>query len=306
MNAPIAVGAPTLVAVPAHPPRRGLLSRTLREPLLQFLLLGALLFVLAHVVEQHRQTAERQILIDDDTISRLVKLYEMQMGSAPSPARLEGIIEEHVRDEVLYREALHMGLDQNDEIVRRRLIQKLDFLNRDLTAVPEPDEAALRAYYDAHTSEFTEAPRVSFTHRYFSPDIDGFDGARRRAEDALRQLRLQGPSAAASDGDRFALQQGYAELSPPELVQIFGQFPIVEGLLRSTPGQWSGPLQSGYGWHLVQVTQRREAQVPPFETLRERVRSAWVERTRQQYNAASFDELRRRYEVVRADRKAQP
>ncbi|MFT4047230.1 MAG: peptidylprolyl isomerase [Solimonas sp.] len=295
----LAAGAPAA----ANRRSRGLpLRRALREPLLQFLLLGAAIFAIAHAIERHRSNAERQIVIDDGTVGRLAQLYRMQMGATPSPARLEALIDGHVRDEVLYREALRMGLDRDDEIVRRRLVQKMDFLNRDSAAVPESGDAALRAYYGAHTAEFAEAPRLSFTHRYFSPDLDGEQGARRRADAALRELRLQRPA----QSDRFALQDHYDGLTPPELEQIFGRSPIVDGLLRAPPGEWSGPLQSGYGWHLVQVTQRRDAYVPPFEQVLERVRAAWIEQERRKLDDAGFAALRSRYEVLRSDRAAPP
>src|SRR5215510_5405668 len=121
-------------------------KRLVREPLLHFALIGAAIFAVAHVVEQRKEAAQSNIGLDAGLGQRLANLYRTQFGVLPSDGQLKFIVDDFVDDEVLYREALRLGLDQDDEIIRRRLIQKLEFLQRDLTVPPAPSDADLRAY----------------------------------------------------------------------------------------------------------------------------------------------------------------
>lgn len=269
----------------------------LNEPLLQFFVLGAALFAVAHVVEQHRANAAREIVIDPPLVERLSKLYELQTGSLPSKARLSKLIDEYVREEVLFREAVRMGLDQDDEIVRRRLTQKLDFLQRDLQAIADPTESGLRQFYAEHPERFQVPAAVSFSHVYFSPDRDGAEGARKRAEQALVGLKASAVERASETGDRFPLQYDFSGLSPAEAAQSFGQSPILETLFSAPAGQWTGPVESGYGFHLVFVTARKEAAVPPFDTIREKVKEAYLDAARRDGNEKRFEEMKRGYAV---------
>jgi hypothetical protein len=277
------------------------LRKLMHEPLLQFLFLGALLFVVAHAIEVWKSSADHTILIDDGVIKRLSSLYEMQMGPTPSPARIDGMIDDYVHDEILYREAIKSGLDQDDEIIRRRLIQKIEFLNRDLTVVAEPTDTELKLYYERHRNQFIEPGKVTFSHIYFSPDNGGTAAALQRARDALAQLQTNGATMRAPQlGDRFPLQYDYAQLSRLDAVQIFGQTPIVDALFALPTGQWAGPIQSGYGWHLVFIGTRSNDSVPPLEQILARVRDAYVEQARQDNNRRQYEELKSHYTVVRA------
>jgi hypothetical protein len=297
-------------AAEGSPSRQGVLSRAthfvgaalrrlLHEPLLQFLLFGAALFAIAHVVEEYRISADRQILVDESVLHRLAKLYELQMGSQPSPQRLESLVGDYVRDEVMYREALKMGIDQDDEIIRRRMIQKLEFLNRDLTVVPEPTETQLQDYFAAHQDQFTVPAAVSFTHVYFSPDVGGSAAARQRALAALHELQAGKLQRAPELGDRFPLQYDYALLNRLEVGQVFGQTELTDALLSVPAQQWSGPYESGYGWHLIYVGKHADAYVPPFAQIRDKVRENYLSDARDLNNRKKFEELKARYEVIR-------
>ena len=163
--------------------------RWAREPLLHFALIGAAIFVLAHFVEQARQASQTSIIVDAGLRERLANLYRTQFGVAPTSAQLQIIVDDYLDDEVLYREALQLGLAEDDEIIRRRLIQKLEFLQRDSIASANPGADELRSYYDAHPAQFSVAERVSFTHAYFSPDRGGDAQALARAAIARTQAR---------------------------------------------------------------------------------------------------------------------
>lgn len=247
-------------------------------------------------MEQHRQTVQREILIDRSLVEHLSKLYELQTGSLPSKVRLERLVDDYVREEILFREAVRMGLDRDDEIVRRRLTQKLDFLQRDFLTIAEPSEDALREFYAAHPDRFPAPAGVTFSHIYFSPDRGGAAAAKARAEKTLAALPL-GVTRAPEAGDRFPLQHDYADLNPVEASQVFGKTPILEALFIAPANQWAGPFESGYGAHLIFVSHRKEAAVPPFETIRNRVKEAYLDTARQDGNEKKFEELKKAYSV---------
>lgn len=271
----------------------------LREPLLQFFLLGAVLFALLSLFGVQPETADHSIVIDAHVEKRLAKLYELQMGAPPARAQLDGLIEDFIRDEVLYREALRMGVDQDDEIIRRRLIQKVEFLTSDTAAVPEPSDAGLRAYYAANPTAFTSEPTVTFDHVYFDPDVAGSEAAQRRAESLRSQLATR-DSIKPDDGDPFALQSSYAQLDRSSAVQLFGRTPIVDELFAQPSGQWVGPFRSGYGWHLFQVKSRSADTLQAFDAVRERVRQAYLQDEARAEQERRYERLRKQYTVVRA------
>jgi hypothetical protein len=228
------------------------------------------------------------IAIDPALRERLSTLYHAQLGAYPSPEEMKGLVKRHVRDEMLYREALRLGLDKDDEIVRRRLIQKMEFLvQREAGAVPEQD---LRDYYAAHKDQFGTPARASFRQLYFDPDTEGWDAAKARAEAAL----AAGKTASA---DRSPLQGEYASLGPQDAVQLFGDSRFTDALYVAPVGRWSGPYRSGLGWHLLFVTAREKAELPPFEQVADAVRRSYAETQRDDQLAATLADLSKRYTV---------
>jgi peptidyl-prolyl cis-trans isomerase C len=289
------------VSIESHAPRTpsARLRPLLREPLLQFFALGAVLFCVLRLFGTQPDAAERSILIDTQVEERLAKLYELQMGAPPGRAQLEALVEDFIRDEVLYREALRMGVGQDDEIIRRRLIQKVEFVTSDMTVVPEPSDASLRTYYTAHPASFTLEPTVTFQHVYFDPDAAGSEAARRRA-DALRRQLAAHDMVASDAGDPFPLQSSYAQLDRNSAVQLFGLTPIVDELFAQPDGQWVGPFLSGYGWHLFRVTSRSTHTLQTFDAVRERVRQAYLQDEARAEEDSRYQRLRKQYKVVRA------
>jgi parvulin-like peptidyl-prolyl isomerase len=275
------------------------LARLFREPLLQFVVIGAVLFVAAHGIAKDQEDASRRILVDSTVVGRLANLYEMQTGSQPSRARLDALIDDYVRQEVSFREALKMGLDQNDEIIRRRLVQKWEFLERDLVVIPDPSDAALERYYEQNRAHFTDPPTVTFSHVFFSPDSGGSDAAKRRAEAVLRRVQSQKVLRAPDAGDRFPLQRDYAGLNNIDVAQLFGQFPIVDAVFSSPTGRWVGPVESGYGWHLIFISRRKAATLPPFASIKDRVKQAYLEVKRREASEKKFEGTKLGYAIVR-------
>ena len=261
-------------------------KRWLRDPLLAFLALGVAVFATSALLGD---TSEAQtIRVDQAEINRLQEQWRAQLGRAPSEDELKGLIEQFIREEIYYREALRLSLDQGDVIVRRRLVQKLSFLTEDIATSQPPSEAEQRAFFESNPERYRLPARYSFRHRYFSSD---------RRADAQGDARaaLADPSLPA---DPFMLQRAYAERSLREIGDLFGR-DFADALAALQPGpDWQGPLRSAYGWHLVQVEKALPEAPQPFAQVAARVANDLDAQRRQDANAAYYEELRSRYQVV--------
>ncbi len=276
------------------------MGRWLREPLLQFLLAGLLLFVgyqwLNPGGARPDPTGRIELTAED---VRQIQLAWLAQGREPlSPEQMKHLIEARVREEILYREALALGLDQDDTIVRRRLAQKMEFLFEDVAALREPTRDELRAWFEKNAERFELPARASFRHLYFSTDRRG---ARVR-DDAVQALaKLAGapvdPPAAPAPSDPFMFQDYYGDRSFDEVVRSFGPA-FARALFEIAPGAWSGPIESGYGWHLVWVDSVTPARVPAFEEVEADVRREWIEDQRAEIRRRAFDAMRARYELI--------
>jgi parvulin-like peptidyl-prolyl isomerase len=254
------------------------MRRLLREPLVHFLLIGAVLFGLYGVTQSGRPATatSKEIRLSLDEIAQLTLLYQSQWRRPPTPQELERMVENKVQQEVLYREALAMGLDRDDEIVKRRMAQKMQFLAEDVAAAREPTTAELRTWFEKNSAKFAQPPRLSFRHVYFSPDRRG-TRARDDAEQALAKLAGQPEDAkiASALADPFMFQEYYRDRAPEYLAKEFGpQFAVAAAKLP--PGSWQGPIESGFGWHLVFVDTLIPGRVPAFEEVEPDVRTAWL------------------------------
>ena len=248
------------------------MRRLLREPLVHFLLIGAVLFGLYSFTQpEHPAIApSKEIRLSLDEIAQLTQLYQSQWRRPPTPQELERMVENKVEQEILYREALAMGLDKDDEIVKRRMAQKMQFLAEDVAAAREPTTAELRSWFEKNSAKFAQPPRLSFRHLYFSPDRRGAR-ARDDAEQALAKLAGQPVDAkvATSLADPFMFQDYYRDRAPDYLAKEFGpQFALA--VAKLAPGSWQGPIESGFGWHLVFVDTVIPGRVPAFEEIESR------------------------------------
>ena len=216
-------------------------------------------------------------------------------------ADLRNLVELKVREEVLYREALALGLDKGDTIVRRRLAQKMEFLSEDVSAVSEPASGELETWFARNAERFAVEPRISFRHLYFSPDRRGAS-ARQDAERALAKLAgaPRGGGAAAGLGDPFMFQDSYGDRSPGQLVKLFGAR-FAREVFELEPGSWQGPVESGYGWHVVLADSITPGRVPAFEEVETEVKAAWVEERRAISKRKMYEAMRARYQVVLPD-----
>jgi hypothetical protein len=268
--------------------------RVTREPLLHFALIGAAIFAGAHYIEQSKQAVQASIVVDTGLQRRLANLYRAQFGVAPTAAQLRVIVDDYIDDEVLYREARRIGLDQDDEIIRRRLIQKLEFLQRDAVAASTPTTAELRAYYDAHPAQYSVGPRVSFAQVFFNPDKGGDARALARANEARAQWQARGEIA---EGDAAPVESEYTTLTREDTTRLFGASDFATALFSQAAGDWSEPVRSGFGWHLVKVTTVEPSRLLPFEEVLPEVRAALLTEATASARRRQLDNLRARYHV---------
>lgn len=273
--------------------------RTLiREPLFHFLLLGCLFFLLYQLMADGttRQADGRlQIRVDEARIQALATGFEKTWQRPPSAAELDSLVQGFVREEIYYREALALGLDKDDPVVRRHMGQKLRFMLEDLAGVAEPDDAELQAYLAANPDSYRRSPGFTLRQVYLSPELRGAD-IEADAEELLARLRA-GSVVAADVGDSTLLPQEYRSESLANIGRDLGRR-FVEQLAVVPVGSWQGPLVSGFGLHLVYIEERIDSEMPRLDEVRERVLRDWSARQRRQTNEAIYQDLRKRYRVI--------
>jgi peptidyl-prolyl cis-trans isomerase C len=268
-----------------------------REPLVHFLAIGILLFVVFGLVNDDQSARGDRIEITRADLDQFVAIFSKQWQRQPSPRELQGLIDGRIREEVLYREALAMGLDKDDTIVRRRLAQKVEFLMGDASDVTEPDETTLQAYYEANAEKYREPPRLSFSHVYFSTDRRG-EQAGKDATALLARLRAASPrvTQAPEEGDSFMLPRVYVDKRTDEIGRDFGRA-FSDEIAGLETKQWHGPVASAYGLHLVYIGSREEASLPPLEQVRSRVANDWLVEQQRIADERIYERLRSRYEI---------
>lgn len=273
-----------------------MLARILRDPLSHFIAIGALIFGAWTMLNDTPDDDGRRIEITAADIRQLSDTWTIQWRRPPDPQELAGLVEQQIREEVLYREALALGLDDGDTIIRRRLAQKMEFLAEDLSALATPSDAGLQSWFEAESAAFREPPRLSFSHVYFSPDKRG-ESASDDARQALQMLRASQPADAGQLGDRFLMQADYQAIEERDVAQLFGNT-FAAALFAVEGDDWQGPLESGYGLHLVRIHEREPGRLPALEEVRERVLQEYAYAQRRKTEQAMYDKLRSRYQVV--------
>ena len=267
------------------------MTRVARDPLFICLVLGMVVFVvdgwLGRPPQQH-------IEVTAADVARVDAQWRAEMGRPPTEQELSALIDRHVREEVLYREALRLDLDRNDTIVRRRLAQKLQFVSEDLGTGDPPTEKALRTYYEAHRENYVRHARVTFAHVYWSSDRHTNPVPLARA--ALQQLAAGEGDEWRTHGDPFLLHRAYAERTYDEIAQLFGRN-FAEALPDLALDTWQGPIQSAYGVHAVRVEARQLQQDQTFQEALADVRRDLQAERRREANESYYAGLRQRYRV---------
>jgi hypothetical protein len=271
-----------------------------KEPLLHFVLVGAAIYLLFGLFGQSDDATveENTIVVAEGEINWLAEMWQKKWNRPPSDVEMVGLVRDHMRETVLYREAVAMGLDKDDVIIRRRMAQKLEFLAQDLIQPEEPTEAELQAFFKQNIDRYQIPPLLTFTHVFLDPDKRG-DDTLTDAEKLKSELIASAtvPNETSDLGDRFMLQAYYPERDETELAKLFGS-EFASSIMALDPEKWHGPVLSGYGTHLAYVHARLESPPPTYEQVAERVREDLVNQEREKLNQEYIDSLLARYRVV--------
>ena len=275
-----------------------IVRKAVREPLVHFLIIGLALFALYSWIERGRASnGNYQIALTLDDLRQLDMTFVSQWHRQPTPEEFRGLVESFIRQEVLYREGLAMGLDKDDTIVKRRMAQKMEFLSEDVASAHEPSTDELKAWYSNNSQKFALADRATFRHLFF-----GFDRRGQNAQaDALVALsKIAGKPEDVPLGkklaDPFMFQDYYGDRAPDQLAKEFGPAFAV-GLYKSKPKMWQGPIESGYGWHLLWIESITPGRVPAFEEVEPDVKTAWLADQKAIEWQKAYAKMRKKYEV---------
>ena len=265
-----------------------------RSPLVVFLLLGVAVFVVDRWLDD--AGAGRVVTVTEEQLGAIHERWAAQWGRPPTGRELEGLIDEAVREEILYREARRRGLDRGDAIIRRRLAQKMTFLLEDSAEAPSTRAATagdIETYYAAHAERYREPRRTTFRHVFLSTERREAGGD---AAALLREVRDGTGDGWRQLGDPFMLLREYADRTDQEIAELFGGA-FAGALPALAAGAWQGPLESAHGVHLVLVIGRTGPRRPALDEIRNRVAEDLLESRRRERNEAALRELRERYEI---------
>lgn len=267
------------------------MKRLLREPLLHFAVLGILLFGWFRVTAGPAPEAESDtIRLSDATLTQMVAQYRSVWKRPPTEEQLAKLAENALREEVMVREALALGLDRGDAVIRNRLRQKMQFLTDSAAQAMDPDDEILRTHLEENAERFVTPATASFEQVFL-----GQTPGEQDVEAALQSLRGGGDPARLGQGALLPPQ--VSDATPQQVDSLFGEG-FFAALEKLTPGEWQGPVRSGYGVHLVRVTRLEPPSLPDLAALRDKVLFDWRSAQAQALSDAQYEALRRRYEII--------
>lgn len=265
----------------------------LREPLVHFLLLGTALFLLFRAVGRDPGNGAQQIVVDRSRAQAIASEFERVWQRPPSKDERRGLIESWIREQVLYREGLAAGLDRDDQVVRRRVVQKMSVIAESLAA-ELPSDAELEEWLRTHPEKYRLPPRVSFRQIFVDPSRrGGGEGARRKAEELLAALRA---GREADAGDPTMLPSELTNATPSEVERAFGEG-FTAAVSRIDPGAWHGPVRSGFGWHVVRISERSPGRTPKLAEVRKSVERDVMRVQTEKAAEAFYEAARKRYDI---------
>ena len=281
-----------------------IIRKLIREPLVHFLLIGAGLFLLyAWKVNPSALQGGSQpdmIVVTQDTINQMVAAFTRTWMRPPTQGEVEGLIENHIRDEIYYREAIAVGLDRGDALIRRKLRQKMEFILEDIASQSEPTDEELQTFMEKHPEQYRVDPQVSFRQVYINTDKNGGD-AEESARLILGQLRDGADPESLGDRSLISHPQGLTFLW--DIKRTYGES-FGNKLLQLKTGQWTGPVSSGFGLHLVIVEDFVAGHLPELDKMREQVKRDWAVALQNKLKDDAYARIREKY-TVKIDNKEQ-
>jgi len=274
-------------------------ARFIKEPVVQLVLLGGCIFAgYQYFQEEEAAVEEKQIHVESAQIQGMIMQWEKRWNRPPTRAEIDGLVQNYVREEVLYRQAVAMGLDKNDPITRRRTVQKLEFLTNDVAMAAEPSDAELEQFLAEHADEYRAPDRITFLQVFFNPDDRG-ESTIDDAKGALAALVKAGePDPETTDaGDRVMLKGYFDSVTPREVARQMGSG-FAESLMELEPGSWHGPVLSGYGVHLVYVYEAEKGEPATLDSVREKVVTAWYDQKKETLHSDMLENLKKDYQIV--------
>ena len=270
------------------------LRSILQQPLVHFLLLGGLIFGAFSFLEGEEGAAQDDIIVVElEAVRQLSAGYEKTWRRKPDGSELASLIDDHIREEVLVREAQSFALDENDVVIRRRLRQKMEFLVESAVAALQPSDEELKVFFQANVEDYTMAGRIALEQVFIGTEANG------AAIDTVK---------AALEGGADPMAVGQRSLLPPTTplateTAIDGTFGTgFYGTLAELPeGAWVGPVRSGYGLHVVRVVKREEARIPEFEQVKEHLEHDWRKRKTSELSNKEYRRMLSRYSVTQPD-----
>jgi hypothetical protein len=252
-----------------------------------------LFFVYYEFNDDSTATNPRKIIVDQQEIERLSQQFRRTWMRPPTNEELDGLVNDFIKEEILYREAHALGLDKDDQVIRRRMRQKMEFLNDDLVQPPEPTDMELQQFLNAHMDSFREPVRISFSQIF----INQGDKATQRARRLLAKLNSDAEITNAKYyGDPTLLPRDMKRASSFEISRTFGN-QFTEAILSAPEGEWSGPYVSGYGLHIIYIAKRFPGSEPSLNEVRNEVQNEWETEQRRKLNKRFYDALRERYSI---------
>jgi peptidyl-prolyl cis-trans isomerase C len=276
-----------------------IVKRFFKEPLIQFLLMGGCIYgAFALFGTPEEDTGENLVHVDAARIEGMISQWESSRQRPPTRQEIQGLIDSYVKEEVLFRQAVSMGLNEDDPTTRRRMAQKLEFLTSDLASAVQPAEGELEEYYADNEATYREPDQITFSQVFFNPD-DRKDATIEDAKAELEKLRTAGKPdpATLKAGDRSMITKYFASADQAEIArQMGGGF--AESVMKLGPGQWHGPVLSGYGAHLVYVFEVKKGAVPELATVKGKVLQNWSVEQREQFNIDFLESLKAQFQIV--------
>jgi hypothetical protein len=270
-------------------------------PLIQFLLIGSCIYGLyALSAGNEVNDNERVLIVSAGEIQALADQWTQLWKRPPTSEELAGVVRNHVRTQILYREAESMGLADGDIVIQRRLAQKVEFLTEDFATAVPPTDAEIAAYYDENSENYRIPEGATFSHVYFNADRRGMQGAVAAANELRdRLLASSDPSARPADaGDPFVLPLDFYSRARPEVEELFGATEFTEQVFAARPAQWTGPLLSAYGVHIVYVHETTPSRLPALEDVRGEARRDLVSQRRRKANETFYNSMLGKYTVI--------
>jgi hypothetical protein len=274
-----------------------MLRKLVREPLLHFVLLGAGLFLASSLMNKGNVSDSRKIIVGRDQVQQVVDTFTQANQRLPTDQEKEGLIRDYIRGEVYYREALAMGLDRDDAVIRPRLRTKLQFMVENIAAQVEPTDEQLRAYLTDHADKFRVDERFTFSQVYLDPDVHG-ENISRDAQKLLAKLsQAQGQVDALALGDQLLMEPRSDNVSYTDVARDFGG-KFADALQKLSIGEWRGPVESGFGLHLVFLSKRTTGRIPELDEVRDIVRREWANDFRVETDEKFYQSLLNHYSVI--------